>query len=481
MTKTMKKNQTKEKNTSASNLKRELGLWTAMFVVMASMIGSGIFGNTGIIQMAVQNSYVVLFLWIIGGIVAIAGALSYAELSTLMPHAGGEYVYLKNIFGLLPSFLTGWVSFVVAFSAPAASAGLLSGDYLHNALTHMFPDASFTLFLSSSYGKKIFATLLIILFTLIHILEVKKGSVIQNLLTILKIGLIIIFVIFAIIISIQKPQLNFFSNLEAKPVNWSGIGLGLLFVMFAYSGWNGATYLAEEIKNPEKNLPIALVGGTLFVMVLYFLLNIIYYWSTPASILEGKEAVAAISAINLFGSQISVFFNFGFFVILLSTISATIMIGPRVYYAMARDNLFFQFVAHIHPTFHTPIYSFIIQALLAILYIWSGTYEQILTYMGFALTIFPLMAVFGLMYLKHKYPHIKSPYRTPLYPLFPLIFIFASIFNIIVSYIGRPLECSIAILAIIAGIPFYLFWTRVIHKDKSVREIRKSILNYPFE
>ncbi|MFN3604199.1 MAG: APC family permease [Leptonema sp. (in: bacteria)] len=477
----MIKTQNSKNKETSTILKRELGLWTAMLIVMASMIGSGIFGNTGIIQSSVQNSYTVLLLWIIGGIIAIAGALSYAELSTLMPHAGGEYVYLKNIFGLLPSFLTGWVSFIVAFSAPSASAGLLSGEYLHKAFLTIFPEHHFTLFLSTESGKKIIGTIIIIFFTIVHLLEVKKGSFIQNVLTILKVGLILVFLIYGFWITLQKPEISFFHNLKTTPVNWSGIGLGLLFVMFAYSGWNGASYLAEEIKNPEKNLPKALIGGTLFVMLLYFLLNLLYYWSTPASELEGKEAVAAISASKLFGNQISTFFNFGFFIILLSTISATIMIGPRVYYAMARDNLFFKFVAYIHPNFGTPIYSFIIQGVLAIIYIWSGTYEQILTYMGFALSIFPVLSVIGLIYLRYKHPHIKSPYQTPFYPFFPLVFIFFSIFTMIVSFIGRPFECTIAIIAVLAGIPFYLFWIKIIHKDKSIREIHKSILNYPFE
>lgn len=462
-------------------LKRELGLWTAMLIVMASMIGSGIFGNTGFIQSAVQNSYMVLILWIIGGIIAIAGALSYAELSTLMPHAGGEYVYLKNIFGLLPSFLTGWVSFIVAFSAPAASAGLLSADYLHKALLISYPEGFITIFLSEEVGKKFVATILIIFFTLVHLLEVKKGSYIQNILAILKVSLIIIFLIFGFIVVFQKEDITIFEHLNSTSVNWNGLGLGLLFVMFAYSGWNGATYLAEEIKEPEKNLPKALIGGTLFVMTLYFLLNLLYYWSTPAKVLEGKEAVAAISATNLFGNHISILFNFGFFFILLSTISATIMIGPRVYYAMSRDQLFFKFVSYLHPKFHTPVFSFLVQGILAIIYVWSGTYEQILTYMGFALSIFPVLSVIGLIYLKIKHPEIKSPYQTPLYPLFPLIFIIFSIFTMMVSFIGRPLECTVAIIAILAGIPFYLFWIKVIHKNKTVREIRKSILNYPFE
>ncbi|MCS7204065.1 MAG: amino acid permease [Leptospiraceae bacterium] len=447
-------------------LKRQIGLWTAMFVVMASMIGSGIFGNTGIIQSAVQNSYMVLFLWFIGGIIALAGALSYAELSTLMPHAGGEYVYLKNIFGLLPSFLTGWVSFIVAFSAPAAASGLLASEYLHKALIVFDPHHEITHFFDKEEGRKIFASSLIVLFTLIHIIEVKKGGYIQNFLTILKVSLIILFLFLGFSVIFQNSNYQIQQNLKNDPVAWNGIGLGLLFVMFAYSGWNGATYLAEEIQNPEKNLPRALIGGTVIVMILYLLLNLLYYWSTPATEFEGKEAIAAITAKNLFGNHVTIFFNIGFFVILLSTISATIMVGPRVYYAMARDNLFFRAAAHLHPKFHTPIISFLIQGILAIIYIWSGTYEQIQTYMGFALSVFPLLSVIGLMYLKKKNRNLKGPYQTPLYPLFPLIFIIFSIITMVVSFIGRPFECSVAILAILMGIPFYLVWTKYVLKNK---------------
>lgn len=467
-------------NETSKSLKRQLGLWTAMFVVIASMIGSGIFGNTGIIQSAVQNSYVVFILWILGGIIALAGALSYAELSTLMPHAGGEYVYLKNIFGLLPSFLTGWVSFIVAFSAPAASAALLAGDYVHKALFLIDPNFSITIFFSEPSGKKLFGSLLIVFFTFIHIIEVKKGGYLQNFLTIIKIILVLIFLIWGFYIISTKDEFNINNHLKNEPVAWNGIGIGLLFVMFAYSGWNGATYLAEEVKDPEKNLPRSLIGGTIIVMILYFLLNLLYFWSTPASELEGQEAIAAISSAKLFGDNISIVFNIGFFLILLSTISVTIMIGPRVYYAMARDNLFFKAASNLHPKFNTPVISFVIQGILAIIYIWSGTYEQIQTYMGFALSIFPVMSVVGLIYLRKKHPNIKSPYKTPLYPLFPIIFIVFSVITMIVSYIGRPVECTIAVIAILLGIPFYLFWIKIIHKDKTVKEIRKSILNYPF-
>mgnify|MGYP001413721543 CR=1 FL=1 len=461
-------------------LSRQLGVWTATFVVMASMIGSGIFGNTGIIQAAVGDPYMVIALWAVGGMVALSGALCYAELSTLMPHAGGEYVYLKNIFGLLPSFLTGWVSFAVAFSAPAASAALLSADYLKPAIDQVLPGGMFAALLDSEGGRKVFASLLIIGFTLIHVLHVKKGGIVQNILTVVKVSLVVLFLIAGFYVAFTATESVRVEHFRSSSVQWGGVGVGLLFVMFAYSGWNGATYLAEEIRNPERNLPIALIVGTVITMGLYLLLNVLYYMAVPADELAGQTTIAHLAASSLFGAKITSFFNVAFFFMLLSTISATIMIGPRVYFAMARDRLFFKVASEIHPTFNTPVMSFVIQGLLAILYITSGTYEQIQTYMGIALSVFPLVSIVGLVLLRYKRPDIQGPYRTPLYPLFPMIFIIFTVITIITSIIGRPLEAGIALSVIILGVPIYFLWMRVVHKGQSKQEFHESLLNVPF-
>lgn len=465
-------------------LTRQLGVWTATFVVMASMIGSGIFGNTGIIQSAVGEPKMVILLWAIGGVVALSGALCYAELSTLMPHAGGEYVYLKNIFGLLPSFLTGWVSFFVAFSAPAASAALLAGEYLKPAIDIVLPNSFASSVLADEVvGRKIFASLLIVLFTLVHMFNVKRGGLVQNILTIIKVGLVILFMSAGFYVAFNASELPLSGHFESTSngIQWGGVGVGLLFVMFAYSGWNGATYLAEEIRGPEKNLPIALIGGTLITMILYILLNVLYYLAAPASEISGEKAIAHISASHLFGEKVTTFFNLAFFLMLLSSVSATIMIGPRVYFAMARDRLFFKTAATVHPVFGTPVMSFVIQGILAIIYITSGSYEQIQTYMGIALSIFPLVSVVGLMILRKKRPDIKGPYRTPFYPLFPILFISFTLFTIVTSIIGRPKEAGWALILISLGIPTYYLWMRIIHKGKSIKDFHASLLNGPFQ
>jgi len=441
-----------------TGLKRELGLPTAVLVVIASMIGAGIFGNTGFIQEEVGHPWVVIILWLLGGLIALSGALCYAELASIMPHAGGEYVYLKNTFGLLPSFLTGWVSFIVGFSAPAASSALLACDYLNEFLKQFAPDSTVSLLLVSELNKKVFASLLVIFFGVFHMTGVKKGGAMQNLLTTVKIVLVLFFIVagFAMVFNGGGVGLENFRNPpDVKP---TGLGVGLLFVMFAYSGWNGATYLAEEIRDPERNLPRALFRGTLFTMVMYLLINLLYYFAVPVQGLSGEGAVAAITAENLFGKKASLFFNLSFMVMLLSSISVALMIGPRVYYAMAKDHLFFRVAGSVHGKYGTPFTSIIFQILLSIIYIASGQYDQILTYMGFALSFFPILTVLSLFQLRKRVPANERPYHTPFFPLLPLFFAFFSILIMITSYIGRPKESSIAFLVVLIGVPVYYVW-----------------------
>lgn len=436
-------------------LKRELGIWTATLLVVASMIGSGIFGNTGIIQEHVGNPWSVLGLWFLGGLIALAGALSYAELAAAMPHAGGEYVYLKNTFGPLSSFLTGWVSFIVAFSAPAAATALLSSDYAKAFVDVLAPNSALAEAFQDEWNRKIYACALVILFSAVHMVGVKFGGLVQNVLTLLKIFLVGLFLIAGLVaVFVMQPISVPF---EAVPTKVSGLGLGLLFVLFAYSGWNGATYLAEEIKDPERNLPKALFRGTLLTMILYLLLNILYYMAVPAAELAGQTAVVSLAARNLFGDKVTLFFNLAFCVMLLSSLSVYLMIGPRVYFAMARDNLFFKFASKVSPKFGTPMVSIFLQCLLSIVYITTNKYDTIMTYMGFALGVFPVLTVFGLFKLR-KEGRTGVSYKTPFFPLLPLFFVFFSVLMLVLSFVESPWECARALLVVVAGAPLYYLW-----------------------
>ncbi len=461
-------------------LQRHLGLWTAILVVIASMIGVGIFGNTGIIQMEVRHPLLVLGLWLLGGLIALSGALVYAELATMMPHAGGEYVYLKKSYGLLPSFLTGWVSFIVGFSAPAASAALLSSEYAHKFLIMVAPASALTSLFEEELYRKLYAVLLILLFSLFHSMGVKKGGMVQNVLSFAKLFFISMFAVAGLAVAFLGDGLPPMQQIVVgREADWSGFGVGLLFVMFAYSGWNGATYLAEEIKDPDKNLPRALLMGTTLTIVLYMMLNLVYYLAVPVGELEGQEAVAAVAAGYLFGNNVTVFFNLAFCLMLLSSLSVSIMIGPRVYYAMARDKLFFKAAGRVDPRFGTPMVSISIQAFLAILYVLTGKYDQILAYMGFALSIFPVLTVFGLIYLRKTHPHARRPYQTPLFPLVPLFFIGFSLVIMVTSFLGRPVESSIALAVVLLGIPIYFLWSRFSGEEERVSSLEAALEGEP--
>ncbi|MBL8020402.1 MAG: amino acid permease [Leptospirales bacterium] len=439
-------------------MKRQLGFWSATIIVVANMIGSGIFGNTGFIQGMVGSPLMVLALWFLGGLIALAGALCYAELSTIYPHAGGEYVYLKNIFGGLPSFLTGWISLLVGFAAPAAAAALLSGVYVSDFLRLIYPVSAASAFFLDATNRKLLACGLVILFGVFHSLGVKQGSRLQNFLTGAKILVILLFAGGGLIMahaSLSMPIAEHFSG-TLKP---EGLGVGLLFVMFAYSGWNAASYLAEEIKDPVKNLPRSLVAGTLFTMLIYLVMNYVYYLAVPGSELAGKPDPAAQAATRLFGSGVNSVFHVAFSFMLLSTLSACVMIGPRVYYAMARDGLFFSFASKVSSN-GVPVQSIVVQCAISLLYILLGTYEDIQTYMGFSLSLFPVLTVFGLILHRKRHPEMERGYRSPLFPLLPIFFIIFSALIVLTSYLGRPHEGNFALSIVMAGVPMFYLWLR---------------------
>lgn len=460
-----------------AQLRRQIGLSTAGLVIVANMIGAGIFANTGRIQADVGEPWLVVLLWGLGGLMALTGALCYAELGVMMPHAGGEYIYLRTLFGRMWSFLSGWISFLVGFAAPAAGTAILSGDYLLDLLQSVAPGSPAAEFFASPLNRRFYATSLILIFSAIHIVGVRSGSFVQNTLTIAKLLIVGLFVAagFAIVLG-GGGEGGFVAPLAASGEaqtarSWTSYAIGLLFVGYAYSGWNSATYLAEEIKRPERNLPRALFLGTLLTTAVYVALNILYYLAAPAADFSGTFVVASIAAERLFGPGISIFFKIAFCVLMLSSMSAYIMIGPRVYLAMARDNMFFSYAQKISPRFGTPLVSIVIQAILAIVYIFTGTYDSIVTLMGFALMIFPLMTVIGLMIDRYRRPLAERPYRVPLFPIVPLVFIGLSLFTMAGSYLEDWRSCLSALIIASGGIPVYLIWTQVyrwIGKDQTV-------------
>ncbi len=419
------------------------------------MIGAGIFTTSGLLMGDLGNPFLMLLLWIVGGVIALCGALSYGELGAAMPQAGGEYNFLSKLFNPVYGFLSGWVSFIVGFSAPIAASALGFSEYLFRA----FPQSALVLDLPVGALKKIAAALVIILFSMVHLRGISFGAKVQNYLTLLKVGLVVGLIGAGFIIG--KGDLSHFTQGEALSTGfggWKTAGLSLMWIMFAYSGWNASTYVGSEIKNPKRNLAKSLLLGTGIVMGLYVLLNILFIYAIPPSDMKGVIAVGGLAVNNLFNETtdtvISLLISFALF----SSLSAFIIIGPRVYYAMAKDGYFFKFLAKVHPVLKVPSRAILVQALIAIIMVLSGTFDQILTYMGFSLGIFPILAVIGVFRLRRSG---RSVLKLPGYPWVQLFYITISLIILILAFFERPFESSIALLTVLVGIPLFFIFKRV--------------------
>ena len=449
-------------------LKRQLGLMTGILIVVADMIGTGIFMTTGNILGMTQNALVVLILWGIGGLVSLTGALCYAELAALWPDVGGEYVYLRNTYGLLPAFLTGWVSLVVGFSAPVATSSLLLIQYFNKFLHSCSGSNSLSAIVELLWVQKFLAAGLITFFGIMHIIGVKKGSSFQNFLTVLKIVLVVLLIVFGLSAAdwsrADRLSAHYAPALGLSYFSIPKTGLALLIIMYAYLGWNTTSYLTGEMIAPERNLPRALISGTLITTVLYVLMNIVFLISANGSDIIGKDEVGALAAAHLFGPGISAAFTLGIAAVLLSSVSVNMMVGPRIYYAMAKDGMIFHTLSKVHPRFGTPFVSIFVQILLTLFYVFTGSAMTLVIYMGFALNIFPVLAVIGLMYLRLKRPDLKSPFRVPCYPFVPLIFVLLTIAIMIAALFNWTMPSLCAIVVILLGIPIFYFWKRLINK-----------------
>ncbi|MGA1977641.1 MAG: amino acid permease [Bacteroidales bacterium] len=437
-------------------LKRQLGLFPATNIVVANMVGAGIFTTSGLLITGLHNPLLMMVLWAAGGLIALCGALSYGELGAAMPEAGGEYLFLSKLYHPLFGFLSGWVSFLVGFSAPIAASALGFSEYFCRAVPGLPASLAKAGILTSGQTGKLLAIGIIIIFTFIHYRGIRYGSKVQNVLTTLKVALILVLLI-AGFTSGRGDMGNFNrgGSIAHGIAGWKTIGLSLMWIMFAYSGWNASTYIGAEIKNPSKILPGSLLLGTGIVILLYLGLNTLYVYGINPEAMKGVISVGGLAMGNLFGRSADVLFSILIAFALFSSLSAFIIIGPRVYYSMAKDGLFFKSAGKIHKKFQVPSNSIIIQGLIAVVMVVSGTFEQVLTYMGFALGIFPILAVAGVIKMRRNN---SETIRLPGYPFTQILYITAGLLILALSYFERPFESSIAALTVIAGIPaYYIF------------------------
>lgn len=441
-----------------NSLERKLGLFPATNIVVANMIGAGIFTTSGLLMAGLHDPVTMLILWAVGGFIALCGAFSYGELGAAMPGAGGEYLFLSRLYHPLFGFLSGWISFIVGFSAPIAASALGFSEYFTRALPGFSIWVQDSGIMQPEMTKKVLSVSVILIFTFIHYTGIKYGARIQNVLTILKILLIVILLTAGF--ASGKGDFSNFAGGGKIPeglAGWKTMGLSLMWIMFAYSGWNASTYLGAEIRNPGKTLPSSLIYGTGIVTFLYLGINAFYIYGIKPEEMKGVISVGGLAMGNLFGKSAEILFSILIAFALFSSLSAFIILGPRVYYSMAKDGLFFKSVARIHNKFHVPSNSILLQGLIAIILAFSGTFEQVLTYMGFALGIFPLLTVAGVWKLRKTN---SEAIRLKGFPFTQIIYLLAGFLILLLSFLERPMESSVALLTVVAGIPAFYFFRR---------------------
>lgn len=445
-------------------LKRELTTFSAMALVVANMIGTGIFTTTGFLAADLGRSSLVLGVWVVGGIVALAGCLVYAELGVNLPRSGGEYVYLREAWGPVWGFVSGWVSFFAGFSAPIAAGGLAFAAYLSYFFPSLSPNASDALFHSGVRwihlgNGQLLAAGVIIVFGIVNILGLHLAASIQNTLTLLKIAVLSAFLLLAFIAG--RGNWHHFAQSTARTSSHDLLlqfAVSLTFVMFAYSGWNAATYVAEEIRTPERSLPAALVGGTLLVILFYLACNVAFIYAAPLARLKGVLPVGSEAARALFQGRGGAIFSGMMAAALLSCISAMVIVGPRVYYAMAQDGCFFSSAARVHQRFQTPVAAISFQTAATIALIITGTFETLIYYIGFMLVLFAALATAGIFRLRKRRNWRRLPAVDRFFPLVPAVFLIASLGMLVSTIRLRPTESFLGLLTVGCGAGFY-WWT----------------------
>ena len=494
----------KAPDTSSPDLVKGLGLTSATTLVMGSMIGSGIFIVSAEIAREVNSPALLLGAWLVTGFMTIVGALSYGELAAMMPKAGGQYVYLRESLGPLWGFLYGWTLFLVIQTGTIAAVGVAFGKFLG----HFFPSVAADNWIwhighvgafkigSIELGnmdvglntQNLAGIVIVVLLTVINIFGIKIGAAVQNIFTIAKVSALFLLIVVGVFVgrNAQAIAANFsdFWRLNA-PHSASGTSagpfVGILTILavaqvgslFSADAWNNVTFTAGEVKDPRRNLPLALAMGTGVVIMLYVLANVIYLTVLPLAgdpngttvMARGiqyasAERVGTAVMQQMFGGTGASLMAIAILISTFGCCNGLILAGARVYYAMAKDGLFFKSVAGLHPKYKTPTVSLIVGGIWTCLLCLSGTYGQLLNYVIFAVLVFYILTIAGLFVLRYKRPDAERPYRAFGYPVLPAIYIVMALFIDVVLLRYQPQYTWPGLIIVLLGIPVYLIWSR---------------------
>jgi basic amino acid/polyamine antiporter, APA family len=422
----------------------KVGLATAIAIVVANMIGTGVFGSLGFQVAGIPSGFPILVLWLVGGIVSFCGAVCYAELASIFPKSGGEYHLLSKAWNPFIGFLAGWLSVTVGFAAPVAANAALLGGYM-GSITGLSP--------------LWFGIPVVVLVAIVHLGKLSNIGLFQSGFTYAKVVLILVLGLLAFSLGTAQPISFLPAEGDGKLIASSGFATSLVYVLYAYTGWNAATYMMDEVRNPEKTVPLALLIGTALVTVLYLFINAAFLYSTPIEKISGQAEVGLIAAESILGAKggmiMGILISFG----LISTISSMTWAGPRVTAAIGRDHARFQTLGKLNKN-GVPALAVILQAAIVLLLVASATFEQLINYVQALLTISSLMVVIGLVVLRLRRPHLHRPYRAWGYPLTPIIFGSLSLYVLWFQIQQKTVEFLYGLGTLGLGVLIYFLFVR---------------------
>lgn len=443
-------------------LLRQLGVISATALVVSNMVGTGIFTSTGFLAGDLGNAGLILLIWVVGAIAALFGAFCYSELGVNFPSSGGEYVYLTQAYGPTWGFMTGWVSFFAGFSAPIAAAALAFSDYVGYFFPSVKQSNAPVVFQAGDFvwrvgGAQLLAAALVAVFTVLNFFGVKRVARVQNLLTAIKIAVVGGFIVLGLLAgdgdwgNFSRPATRWVDTSLAQQ-----FAISLFWIYVSYSGWNAATYIAEELKNPARTLPLALAAGTGFVAVLFIALNVVFIYGVPLEQMKGVVAIGSLTAARLFGPEVAGIFSALMAISLLATVNAMVTIGPRVYYAMAKNRAFPQAAAKVNARWHTPVAAIIAQGVCAMFMALTPFYE-LMTYIGMLLNFFAVMSVASLFLLRRKPGWRKLGVVSFAYPVIPVAFVLIGLWMTYQGITKKPWISLAAAVTVVTGAIFYRF------------------------
>jgi APA family basic amino acid/polyamine antiporter len=439
-------------NSDRSTPEHRFSRTAAVSVVVANMIGTGVFTSLGFQLIDIKSVFTLMMLWLVGGIAALCGALTYAELGANLPRSGGEYNFLTRIYHPAAGFISGWIAITVGFAAPIALAAMTFGAYLSASIDGVSPVLS--------------ASVLVITLTFMHCFSRKASGGAQVVLTFLKMILIVVFcVLVSVFVESPQPVSLMPSTRDVDLIFGGAFAVSLIYVNYAYTGWNAATYITNELDDPQRSLPVVLVAGTTMVLLIYLALNFVFLYAAPMEAMQGKIEIGVIVAEHAFGETGGMVMGVVLAMLLISTVSAMVIAGPRVLQVIGEDFSIFRFLGAQNKS-GVPAVAIICLGFLSVGFILTSTFESVLVFSGFILGVNTLFAVFGVFVIRWRKLNIEGAYRTFGYPVTPIIYLAITLWTLVYILINRPEEGWAGIAMIVSGLVLY-FMSRKMEKKPS--------------